>query len=149
MITATCPRCGWAHSEQPVPTVIEDWPEGLPTPPPLPAEALPHPAGSCCSPFSIDDLLYWNLDLMLPDAPPLRVFFKALIEIQGADFFLAGGKWVQEGTPVPVLATVVVDPKSVYPCHEAALGISLANREFDVTIRSLFPMEAWPTIEID
>jgi len=148
-MTDTCPRCGWAHSDQPVPTSVVDWPEDLPTPPPLPTEALPHPAGRCCSPFAIGDLLYWNCADALQDGPPLRVLFKELVEIQGADYQLQDNKWVREGEPCPMIATVLVDNKAIYPCHVDLFGLELLDRELEVKIENLTPVTAWPVIEID
>jgi hypothetical protein len=97
----------------------------------------------------IGQRLYWNMDYADPDAPPLRVVFKELVEIQSAIFSLHDNEWVKESEAKPTVVSVLVDPTGIYPQHEKIYGRALLERPLDVQIESLTCEENWPVIEVD
>lgn len=141
-----CPRCGFTHGEI-MNLDLDGWPEHLPKPTEAPQMLQPHPVGVCCSPFKIGDKLFWDLDSADLDMPPLRVVFKELVEIESAHFKLMDNKWIKETEPRASVAKIMVDKNAVYPCHESHLG-ELLDRDLEVKISSLTPVEKWPVLEI-
>jgi hypothetical protein len=144
-MSSTCPRCGFVTVDQPE-GIRVDTPSGLNVPP-LPPEALPHPVGVCCSPFEIGQKLFWNLDLVDPDMPPVVAVFKELVTIKGADFKFVDEKWVQEGSPRATIAAIRIDKKSVHPCHEMLLD-EVMERDLEVPVENLTAYERWPVLEV-
>ena len=142
----TCSRCGFFLEGEVALVEIEGWPVGV-AHPPLPVEAHPHPAGVCCSPFKIGDMLWWDLDLLEQDLPPLRVFFKTLTSIESPEFKLESGEWVQRGVRRAEKALVQVVKSSVYPCHEDLLGIA-STEAIEVYVSGLTPLDRWPVLEV-
>lgn len=141
-----CKRCGW-KCDAPAPQWMEGDEGRLIK---LPAElASPHPAGQCNSPFIVDQPLYWNMDLAVPDLPPLRVFFKEIVEFESAVFTFQGNDWVKESEAKPSVVSVLVDMRAVYPEHEEIYGRELLENPIEVRVDSLTSVETWPVLEVD
>ena len=146
--THICPRCGWDCSEKPVTVNFEGWPDNIPTPPPLPPEAVQHhPIGVCPCPFEIGQKLYWDMDGADPDLPPLLVMFKKMAEIECAHYEFLDGDWVRRTEPKPRLAVVRAVASGTFECHKELFGEAL-ERELTVTFNSLTPEDHWPIYEV-
>lgn len=146
MTSTTCPRCGFISVKAEGGIKIEGLPADTKLPP-LPSSAQPHPVGVCCSPYEIGQKLYWNLDLADPDMPPVQVLFKELVSIEGANFNLVEGKWVQDGRPRAAICAVKIDKKTVHPCHAPILD-EVVERDLEVPVENLTAIERWPVLEI-
>ena len=143
-MTETCERCGWEHVELPPPE-IEDWPEDLPPPPPLPSSMEQHPAGVCCSPFAIGASVFWDLGGANPDLPPILGRFQKLVEIVGPTYHLEGRNWVMDSSPKPVRAIFCVEASSIIQEHKEIFGPTL-KEPFETNICCLTAAARWPVL---
>jgi hypothetical protein len=143
-VTEACERCGWIHAPTEQPQIV-NWPEDIPSPPPLPALINPHPIGRCCSPFAIGDALYWDMAGANPDLPPLKVRFTELTEIGGPSYHVENDEWVLDEEPKAITAEIVVVKEDVLQEHVMLFGCALHN-PFLVKIENLTPLARWPVL---
>ena len=140
-----CERCGFTYLGE-VPTRVENWPQDLPPPPPLPPTIDPHPRDLCCSPFARGEELFWDLAMEQPDLPPLRVTFLELTGLEGPFFHLEAEEWIQDSLAVPLRARVEVRRGS--PFAEALTRGELPAN-FEVAISELTAVDLWPALDCD
>jgi hypothetical protein len=143
--TLICKRCGWRCDEQEPRWMQDD--EGQLVK--LPVEmTTPHTRDECNSPYVVGQTLYWDMDLVDPDLPPIRVVFKEVVEFESAVFVLHQSEWVKERDARASVVSVLVDMKAVYPQHEKIYGREILEKPIDVKVESLHPVETWPMIEV-
>jgi len=105
----------------------------------------PHPVGSCCSPFAVDDQVYWDLSGADLDLPPLRASFRELVGIGGPNYHLEGNEWILDGEPKPTAAEICVESDSILPEHHRLFG-DMLKKPFDVGIDHLTALNKWPVL---
>jgi hypothetical protein len=143
--TLICKRCGW-HCTAPEPGYVVGDEGRLHK---LPDEmTAPHPTQGCNSPFIVDQPRYWDLDLVDPNLPPLRVFFKEIAEFESAVFVLKENDWVKERDARASAVWVLADPRAIYPEHEEIYGKEILAERMLVRIESLTSVDLWPILEV-
>lgn len=144
----TCERCGYVFEEVDVEAVeIEGLPDDFPTPPPIPEDCVPHPAGVCPSHFKIGDKLWWvtpNLDL-----PPVKAIFARTTEIDGPVHALIDNEWVKERDSVPLMAEIIFMHNHVFPQHLDQFGKEFFLKPQQVPVDKLVASDRWPVFEVD
>lgn len=141
-----CSRCGWSLETIKVqPLVLEAWPEGVPQPPPLPADANPHPHDSCPSPFCLNDAVYWSVGFTCPDLPPVLGTFLGLHSFEGPEFTLIDNKWEKIGDPVGK-AVFKPDRRTVHPVLLTKFPDLVTKDELVVFLEDLHAAEKWPRL---
>jgi hypothetical protein len=141
-----CERCGWDESGQkPHEMRLENWPDHLPDPPPLP-EINVHPAGTCPSPYRINDEVFWTPEGG-DDLPPLVVTFLGLKEFYGPDFILEDGIWVQQQPAKPLKAIVQVREGSLLEAHRRCFpALRVVEEHYVVLFDVLTLPTLWPVV---
>lgn len=145
-----CSRCGWDPvNQQPGPTEVQDWPDHLAKPPPLPAVPDPHPPGSACpSPYAVGDKVWWALGGVAGDLPPIKGTFKRLTQFEGPEFELENGAWKSVAEVKASAGFLVLDESTILQEHHDLFGAKLAEKakEFPVSFNFCVPVAKWPIL---
>jgi len=142
----SCQHCGWDGSDRKPPAVnLEDWPEGVPPPPPLPPFAR-HPEHSCPSPFKIGDEVFWTGEAGA-DLPPVQAVFLELTGFCGPQFVLKPTGWEIIRAAVPAVAKIRVEEELLLPEHRRVYPeFAVIEDHYKVLFKDLTLRKKWPVM---
>lgn len=146
----SCQHCGWDGADRGPPEVrFEDWPKGMPLPPPLPPFES-HPGGRCPSTLGVGDAIYWTGGKAGADLPPIRAVFLEVAGFVGPEFVLSdkpGRGWKQIMAAEPVTAMIRVEEEFLLLEHRKALPeLEVVEDHYKVAFKELALRTKWPVL---